>query len=327
MLLAGDIGGTKTNLAIVTKEAGPRAPLAEATLPSGDFAGLADLCHEFLKSQPYRPTHASFGVAGPVMHGSAKVTNLPWQLDEADLARDLGLESVHLLNDLLAVANAIPHLLPGDLHTINPGKPAKNGAIGVIAPGTGLGEAYLTHDGTRYHAWPSEGGHADFAPATPVEIELLQFLKRQMERVSYERVCSGRFGIPNLYAFLKERNGEEPEVLARTIAEAGDPARAIVAAAMEDNPPQIAADTLAMFVDILVAEAGNLALRYLATGGMYIGGGIPPRILKLFSPEVVRPVYGRRGRLSPIVEDTPLHVITNSDIGLVGAASAGLLYE
>ena len=205
MLLAGDIGGTKTHLAIVSPKIGPRAPLAEATFPSAHYRSLEAVVGEFLGQVNLGVERASFGVAGPVVAGRATITNLPWVIDEAQLSHELHLSSVQLLNDLEAIAWAVPHLSddPADLCTLNAGRAVAGGTIGVIAPGTGLGEAYLTFDGERYRAHASEGGHTDFAPATRDEIALLHFLFDHLDHVSYERICSG-IGIPNIYSFLRD---------------------------------------------------------------------------------------------------------------------------
>src|SRR5581483_11408448 len=192
MLLAGDIGGTKTDLAVFSVEGGPRAPIAQKRFPSRDYASLEAIAREFIAEVDLPVTHACFAVAGPVVGGSASLTNLPWIIEESSLQAALGLESVSLLNDVQATAVAVPHLRPADLHTVREGTAVPGGTIAVIAPGTGLGEAFLTWDGTRYRAYPSEGSHTDFGPRTPREIELLRYSLTRWERVSYERVCAGQ---------------------------------------------------------------------------------------------------------------------------------------
>ncbi|MFQ5342601.1 MAG: glucokinase, partial [Anaerolineae bacterium] len=237
MLLAGDIGGTKTNLAVFSSEAGPRAPLAEATYPSADYPSLEALVQAFLGQVSLPVEQASFGVAGPVMGGRATVTNLPWVMDETELQTALNLPSVRLLNDLDAIAHGVPSLELDDLHTLNEGQPAPGGAIAVIAPGTGLGEAYLTWDGTRYRAHASEGGHTDFAPTNLFEIELLRYLQGEFEHVSCERICSG-LGLPNIYAYLRDSGfAGEPAWLAEQLATADDPTPIIVNAALDEERP------------------------------------------------------------------------------------------
>ncbi len=269
---------------------------------------------------------ASFGVAGPVVNGRAAITNLPWVIDETRLKEELHLSSVLLINDLVAVASAVPHLQPDDLRTLNVGQSAAGGAIAVIAPGTGLGEAFLTWNGTRYCAHPSEGGHADFAPTTQIQLDLLAYLERQQKHVSYERVCSG-LGLPHIYAYLKESGyAEEPAWLAARLAEASDPTPVIVEAALHRKPPcELASATLETFVSILGAEAGNLALKVLATGGVYLGGGIPPRILPALEDRRFMEAFRRKGRLSDLLARIPVHVIVRSGAALFGAACAGLV--
>jgi glucokinase len=272
LLLAGDIGGTKTNLAIFSSEAGLRAPLAEATFPSGDYPSLEALACEFLSQVEIKVSRASFGVAGPVVNGRATITNLPWIMNETQLAEALNVSSVHLLNDLAAIANAIPWLEISDLHTLNEGETDQDGPIAVVAPGTGLGEAYLIWDGARYKAYASEGGHTDFAPTNALQVEMLRYLQARKGHVSYELVCSGK-GLPNIYDFLRDSSyAPEPDWLAEQLAQAKDRTPVIVKAALDENQPsELCVATLNTFVSILGAEAGNMALKVLASGGVYLG--------------------------------------------------------
>jgi len=324
MLLAGDIGGTKTNLAIYSAETEPRLPLVEATFASEDYPSLEAMVSEFLDQTNLPVEHASFGVAGPVVGTRATITNLPWVMDERHLEGKLKLSSVRLLNDLAAIAHAVPFLKPKDLYTLNVGQPASDGNMAVIAPGTGLGEAFLTWDGSRYQAFASEGGHADFAPNTPLEIELLRYLQDRLGHVSYERVCSGS-GIPNIYDFLKTSgHGHEPQWLAEKLAAADDPTPVIANAALSEKPPEICLATLNSFISILGSEAGNLALKLMATGGVYLGGGIPPRILPLLKAPRFMKSFAHKGRLSGLLVDIPVHVIRNPKVALLGAACHGL---
>ncbi len=320
--LAGDIGGTKTNLAIFSPEAGPRAPLAEATFPSGRYPSLEALVQEFLSQVNLKVERATFGVAGPVVAGQSRITNLPWVMDELQLQEALGLSGVRLLNDLEAIANGVPSLEPADLHTLNVGERASEGAISIIAPGTGLGEAYLTWDGSHYQAHASEGGHTDFAPINPLEIGLLSYLLERLGHVSYERVCSGR-GIPNIYAYLRDSGyAEEPDWLAEQLAAADDPTPIIVNNALKsDSACDLCVATLNSFVSILGTEAGNLALKVLATGGVYLGGGIPPRILPALEEGRFWGAFRAKGRMSDLMERMPVHVILNPKVALMGAAS------
>src|SRR5215467_1148158 len=233
MLIAGDIGGTKTDLAIYSIESGPHAPVAQAQFHSADYESLQAMVSEFLAQVKIPVAYGSFDVAGPVIDGHVKTTNLPWTMDEISLAKDLNLKSVRLMNDLEAVARAVPVLRPVDLVTLNEGQPVPRGTIAVIAPGTGLGESFLTWDGSRYLAHSSEGGHSDFAPTDARQIRLLEYMLKKFAHVSFEHVCSG-IGIPHIYGYLRDVEGiaEEPEV-APLVASAGDPSVVIVNQAVE----------------------------------------------------------------------------------------------
>jgi glucokinase len=324
ILLAGDIGGTKTDLAVFSSDGGLRAPVAEATFPSADYQSLEALVQEFLSTVRLTVDAASFGVAGPVMAGRVKTTNLPWQIDGEILRKTLRGSPVRVVNDLDAIAHAIPLLEPADLKTLSAGTSAPGGAIAVIAPGTGLGEAFLTWDGKGYQAHPSEGGHADFAPTTARELDLLRFLQGRFEHVSIERVCSGR-GLPNLYVYLKETGfAEEPAWLAKQLETAADPTPVIVKAAQGDPPCALCVATLDMFVSIMGAEAGNLALKVLATGGVYVAGGMPRRILPVLTQGAFMQSFRRKGRLVDLLGRVPVHIVLNPKVGLMGAASLGL---
>jgi glucokinase len=325
MLLAGDIGGTKTVLAVLSGEAGARAPLVEATFPSGHYPSLEAVVREFMAQYRHPISHASFGVAGPVVDGRAEVTNLPWEMSEAGLCDALGLKEVRLLNDLESIAYAVPHLDATDVHTINAGTPVADGAIAVIAPGTGLGEAFLTSDRSRYRAHASEGGHASFAPNDDVQLELLRYLQKRLGHVSCERVCSG-LGLPNIYAFLKDSGyAEEPDWLRAKLADAPDPTPVIVTTALDTaRSCEICMATLRTFVSILGAEASNLALKVLSTGGVYIGGGIPPRIVPVLQEPYFMRAFLNKGRFAEMLQRMPVHVILNPKAALLGAASYGL---
>jgi glucokinase len=325
MLLAGDIGGTKTNLAVYSLEKWAGVPLAQATFRSIDYPDLETMAGEFLTRVDLEIEAASFGVAGPVVNDQATITNLPWLITKPRLQDALKISNVHLLNDLVATAAALPRLKPSDLYTLNAGQAEPGGPIALIAPGTGLGEAYLTWDGTRYHPFPSEGGHVDFAPTKPLELELLQYLQDRMDHVSYEHVCSGT-GLPNIYAFLKDMQyAEEPSWLADQLVQTEDPTPVIVKAAQDlDRRCDLCTLTINTFVAILGSEAGNLALKVLSTGGVYLGGGIPARILSFLENGQFMPAFQRKGRLSDILSQMPVHVILNPKAALLGAACYGL---
>jgi glucokinase len=326
MLLAGDIGGTKTDLAVFSAEQGPRAPIVQKRFPSGDYPSLEAIVGEFISEADLPVTHASFAVAGPVVGGTASLTNLPWIIEETALQETVRLEGVSLLNDVEATAVAVPHLQPADLHTVREGTPVPGGAIAVIAPGTGLGEAFLTWDGLRYHAHASEGSHTDFGPRNPREIELLRYSQTRWERVSYERVCAGQ-SIPHLYDFLRDvaRFPESP-ALREQLADVRDRTPVIMAAALDPHVrDSLCREALHLFVSILGAEAGNLALTVLATGGVYVSGGIPPRILKAAAGEgrIFMAAFEDKGRLSPLLARVPVHIIVEP-VALLGAAVHGL---
>lgn len=325
MLLAGDIGGTKTTLAVFSPEEGPRAPLAEASFPSARYPSLEALAGEFLDRSGLPVDRAIFGVAGPVVGGRADATNLPWMMEEATLREALGLRCVRLLNDLEAVAHAAPFLEAEDLRTLNEGEADPGGALGVIAPGTGLGEAFLTREGSGYRAHPSEGGHADFAPTDELQLGLLRHLMERFDHVSYERVCSGQ-GLPNIYRYLKESgHGEETQWVAQELATAEDPTPVIAEAALDAEAScALCSTTLEVFTSVLGARAGSLALTVAATGGVFLGGGVPPRILPILEGGQFIKAFQNKGRLSDFLGRVPVHVILNSKAALVGAACHGL---
>lgn len=324
MLIAGDIGATKTDLAIYSSESGPHTPLAESEFHSADYPSLQAVVTEFLGEKKMTVDVASFDVAGPVIDGRVKTTNLPWVMDEKSLATDLKLRSVHLMNDLVATARAVPVLRAHDLITLNKGEPVQNGTIAIIAPGTGLGESFLTWDGSRYLAHSSEGGHSDFAPSDERQIRLLETLRRRFGHVGVERVCSG-IGVPNIYEFLRdgEKVPEKPEV-AELIASAKDHTKAIVDAALDpQNPSELCRATLDVLVSILASEAGNLALKVLATGGVYLAGGVALHVLDMLKDPGFIQTFSRKGRFQDLMSRIPIHVIT-ARAALVGAATFGL---
>jgi glucokinase len=324
MLLVGDIGGTKTDLAIFSDDTAPQTPLVQSEAPSAGYPSLHALVKEFLTKVNMSVDRACFGVAGPVIDGRVKATNLPWVLDEVSLAKELNLSSVHLMNDLEAIAEAIPLLRESDICSLNVGRPIPNGAIGVIAPGTGLGESFLTWDGSRYVAHRSEGGHADFAPAEERQVGLLRHMFNRFDHVSVEHVCSG-IGIPHIYEYLRdiEHVPEAPEV-AKAIAAASDPTAAIVATALDPHSTsKLCAATVDMFVSILASETANLALKIFATGGVYLAGGIPMRMLSALQTPRFMEFFKRKGRLSELMERIPINVVIIR-AALIGAAAYGL---
>jgi len=324
VLLVGDIGGTKTDLAIVSAREGPHRPLAQKRYASHDYDGLEEVVRAFLAGVGLQVGAACFDVAGPVAGGHSELTNLPWRLREADLARALGLSRVWLINDLVATAAAVPLLAADQLVVVQPGEPLGGGAIAVLAPGTGLGEAFLTFDGSRYRPQPSEGGHSAFAPASEVELELLRYLWQRFDHVSIERVASG-IGIPNVYEFLRDARGvPESAELAGALSGSDDRTRLIVDAATDPaSPDPLARATVELFLHALGTEAANLALKVLATGGVYLAGGIAQRLHDSLPASGFLEALRRSGRFRSTLERVPVAII-KGDVALLGVASEGL---
>ena len=323
MLLAGDIGGTKTILALFSAEEGPRHLLAEATYRSSDYLSLEAMIENFLQGKSATVEQAGFGVAGPVINGRSRVTNLSWSVDANTLSHTLRGAAVTLLNDLEAIATAVPFLEGDDLVQLKPGEAETGAPVAIIAPGTGLGEAFLLWDGYRYRPRASEGGHADFAPSTPLELELLSYLQPRLGHVSYERVCSG-LGIPNLYAFLRDSGRHpEPDWLRQQLIAAKDPTPIIMEAAVAGTA-DICTEVLNLFLSILGSESGNLVLKLLATGGVYLGGGIPPRLIPQLKGNIFLDAFARKGRFSGLMARVPVYIIRHPRTGLLGAAYAAL---
>lgn len=325
LLLAGDVGGTKTILGIYSNDMGPRRPLAVRTYPSAEYPSLEAIVREFLATVHLPVDRACFDLAGPIVGGRARLTNLPWEpIEELGLTEALALGSVRLLNDLEAVALGITELQPQDLRVLQRRRRAPGGALAVVAPGTGLGEAFCVWDGHRYLPSPSEGGHGDFAPGDEREAQLLLHLQARHGHVSWEMVCSG-LGIPNLYDFLADSGfATESEPVAGRIAAAPDRTRAIVEAGMDPRSRSaLCTETLRLFTGILGAKAGDLALTVLATGGIYLAGGIPPALLPLLRSGPFLSRLRNKGRLSHLVASMPVYVVLGP-AALVGAATAGL---
>jgi glucokinase len=321
MILAGDIGGTKTQLAIFNSNALPFSPTIEATFASRDYDTLESVISGFLKKTCIQVDMICLGVAGPVIEGRAELTNLPWVVSEEQLCSTFNVKTSLVINDLMAMACAVPGLEPGDFLVLNEGNAVKEGNIAVIAPGTGLGEAFLVWDGFRYVAYSSEGGHTSFGPVTPREIELLQYIHDKFGYALFEKVCSGP-GIFNIYRFLKERGyGEEPEWLRDRINGVEDAVPEIIAAAMNrDNPCRLCVDTLKLFASVLGNEAGNMGLKFMAINGVYLGGGIVPRILPFLKDDAFGNSFRCKGRMSDLVSGMPVRAILHPAPALYGAA-------
>ena len=324
MLLAGDVGGTKTHLGVFSKEKGPREPLVEAVFQNADYPDFEAVLREFLIPVKQSIHKACFGVSGPVMDGQCRITNLPWIIREKQIQHVFQIASVRLINDLEATANAIPFLGPADLFILNQGQIVRRGNMAVIAPGTGLGEAFLTWDGQCYRAYASEGGHADFTPRSSLELELLLDLRERFGHVSWENICSGK-GIARIYQFFKAKGyGEEPAWLSEKLNRGSDPTPVIVAAALDDERScDLCKKTLDLFVSILGGEAGNLALKVLAAGGVYLAGGISPRILPFLGSGRFMEAFRQKGRMSELMSRIPVSVILHPGAAMLGAACYG----
>jgi glucokinase len=318
MILAGDVGGTKCVLAIFTCEKGRPVVIREEVFPSSSYIDFSTVIREFLRESKVSVRRACFGVAGPVIDNRVETTNLVWVVDGNQIAREFGISSVTLLNDLEATAHGVLGLDESEIRFLNAGIPDPEGNRAVIAAGTGLGEAVLFWDGSSYRPSESEGGHADFAPRNPLEIRLLDFLLKRYSHVSYERILSGP-GLVNIYEFLKEtERGEEPPWLAERL-KSQNPPSVISRAAIEEKVP-LCVEALDLFASIYGAETGNLALKVLSTGGIYLGGGIAPKILSKLADGTFMKSFLDKGRFSSLMRRIPVGVILNEKTALLGAA-------
>ena len=322
MILAGDIGGTKTVIGLFEQTGDRLQAVREETFPSKSHASLEAILDRFLGGGSRQALRsACFGVAGPVIEGKSKTTNLPWELDEPTLEKALQVPRAKLLNDLEATAYGMLHLDPTDLCVLQPGL-KRQGNIAVIAAGTGLGQAILYWDGEHNHSIASEGGHADFAPHTDFEIELLIYLRREFGHVSCERLLSGP-GLFNIYRFVRDSGyATEPEWLRQRIAQ-GDPGAVISQIGLAGEHP-LCTRTLDLFISVYGAEAGNLALRALAVGGVYVGGGIAPKILPRLQDGAFIHAFTDKGRLSDLMRSIEVKVALNPRAPLIGAAHFAL---
>lgn len=317
-ILAGDIGGTKTRLALFEIKNSRPLILAEQTFASTDYPSLDILVKQFQSSQRPSAQRACFGLAGPVIDQSCSTTNLPWQIKASTLEQLLGIP-VWLINDLEATAWGIPCLDTADILTLQEGTPQPQGNGCIIAAGTGLGEAGLYWNGTQFHPFATEGGHADFAPANTLEFALHGHLSRRFDHVSWERIISGP-GLVEIYRFLLAyRQLEAPAWFTAALPES-DPAAMISESAMEGSCP-LCSEALNLFISLYGREAGNLALKQMATGGVYIGGGIAPKILSRLRKGGFLQAFNAKGRMSPLMHSMPIKVLLNDRTALFGPAA------
>lgn len=320
MILAGDVGGTKVRLALYEFEKDVLARKDVETFVSREFSSLEDVAMQFLTDRQTSVDCACIGVPGPVSEGRVQLTNLPWAIEEQAISKALNIRKVRLVNDLAATSHAVPRLTGEHLVELHSGKPPdkEHTVQAVLAPGTGLGQGFLTWHAGEFTVHASEGGHVDFAPTSDIQIELLQYLRKKHKRVSAERVLCGP-GLVNIYSFLKESGyAPEPEAL-RSRMQKEDPA-AVISQTGQSGEFEICEKALDIFTAALGAQAGDLVLTLMATGGVYLGGGIPPKILKKLSDGTLLDSYLNKGRLSRLVEDTALYVIQDDHAALMGAA-------
>jgi len=319
VILAGDVGGTKTALALFEVRRRALSVVREGVLPSQGFAALTDAIRQFLlEGPPVSIDAACIGVAGPVIDGRCTATNLPWVVDEASIAESVSTKRVRLVNDLEATGHGVLGLKPSALVALQAGEPRK-GTMALIAAGTGLGEVLLAWDGRRHRVVGSEGGHTDFAPRTELETELLRFLRREFGRVSYERVVSGP-GLYNIYRFLLASDGASEAEWLRARMETSDPSAVVAEVALDRGDPR-AVQALDMFVSIYGAEAGNLALKALAVGGVFVGGGIAPKIRAKLEDGTFVTAFRDKGRLGGMMASIPVHLLLEPRTALLGTAA------
>lgn len=319
-VLAGDIGGTNARLAIAEVRDGAPRIVKEQRYASGDAPGLASIVRRFLDAAGERVKRACFGIAGPVVDGECRTPNLPWMVSARELARDIGIPSTSLINDFVAAAHGVGCLGASDLVTLQPGTAAEHGTIALIGAGTGLGEGFLVWDGTRYRVHASEGGHVDFAARDEEAWRMRQSLLDEYGRVSWERVLSGA-GLAHLYRHLAAGALAPERSEVREEMRSGDPAAVVTRHALAGDDP-LSVKALDAFVAAFGAQAGNLALTVLATGGVYLAGGIAPRIVAKLREGTFLTAFRNKGRLADLMGRIPVHVIVSPDVGLLGAARA-----
>ena len=326
MILAGDIGATRVRLAAFQTEGNQLHRVVDKTYKSQEHSGLADLIKTFVGTEGIMVHLACFGVAGPVRAGKSKISNLEWTIDARELASQLKLSSVGLINDLEAYAYGVDALESKDFVTLSEGAEDAEGNRAVISARTGLGIAGLFWDGFRHHPFPCEGGHADFAPKNALEMELAQYLRKKYQHVSWERILSGP-GIKNIYDFLRDaKKADEPDWLRQQISQAKDPPALISQLALEGKAA-ICEQTLSTFVSVYGSETGNCALNFMATGGVFIGGSIAAKIVPKMRDPIFMKSFLDKGRMQPLLADMPVKIILNDDAGLIGAARYTLIQK
>jgi glucokinase len=324
-VLAGDIGGTKTNVALYRATDTTMTLLQSGRYPSDEYASCIDILKKFLSENKLAtPDKICLGVAGPVLNGKVDLTNLNWIIDIAEVRKGIGVSAVSLINDLEATAYGLAGLTESDFITIHPGDESNTGNIAIIAPGTGLGEAGLYWSGEHHYPFPTEGGHADFAPRTDLDIELLKFMQQEYGVVSWEKVVAGP-AIVDIYRFLRDvKKMEEPAWLKEALdAEPDKLDSAVISQAAMEQKAAICIKTMELFVRYLARESSNLVLKMKATGGLFLGGGIPPKIAPLLLQKEFFEYYMDCDRMQHLLEKVPVRIIKNDKTGLIGAAWFG----
>lgn len=326
MILAGEIGATRTRLAAFETEGSRLSRVVEKNYLSQEQSGLQEIIADFIKSEGIPVHRACFGVAGPVRGGRSKISNLPWVIDCRELAQQLKLDSVGLLNDLEAYAYGIDALDSKDFITLSEGIEDAEGNRAVISARTGLGMAGLFWDGFRHHPFACEGGHGDFAPRNSTEMDLLAYLQKKYGRISCERILSGP-GIKNIYDFLRDsKKADEPDLLREQMKHAPDPA-ALISQLAKDGKADICAQTMSLFASIYGAETGNCALKFMSTGGIFIGGSIAAKNVSWMQDPIFMQSFLDKGRMTPLLKDMPVKIVLNDDAGMMGAARYTLVHK
>ena len=319
IVLAGDVGGTNARLAIVELNEGRARIVQQGRYPSRDYPALAPIVRRFLEEAGSRPERACLGIACPVVNDDCTAPNLPWTVNAAELAAEIGIPRTRIINDFVAVGYGVELLDPSDLATLQEGNPEPHGTIALIGAGTGLGQGFLLWEGDHYRVMPSEGGHADYAPRGKLQSGLLQFLDQEFGRASWERLLSGP-GIVNAYRYLAATNAAPEQPTLRAEMETEDPTIVIVRHALA-RTDCLSVRALDLFCEILGAQAGNLALTVVSTGGVYLAGGIAPRLVDRLKSGAFLTAFRDKGRMSALLSRIPIHVIMNPHVGLLGAAA------